>query len=266
MPTRRQLANAIRALSMDAVQKANSGHPGMPMGMADIAQVLWTDHLKHNPGNPRVGRPRPLRAVERARLDAAVFAAAPDGLSALDRRPRAIPAVRLAYGGTPGSRPAPRHRDDDRAARAGPRQCSRHGNRREVARGDVQPAVAHDRRPSHLRLPRRRLPDGRHFARGLLAGGHAAARQADLLLRRQRHLDRRRRPRLVHGRHAQAFRSLRLARRPERRRPRRGGHRSGDPGRQGRDATAHADLLQDHHRLGLAEQAGHRELPWRRAG
>ncbi len=52
MPARRQLANALRALSMDAVQKANSGHPGMPMGMADIAQVLWADHLKHNPGNP----------------------------------------------------------------------------------------------------------------------------------------------------------------------------------------------------------------------
>jgi transketolase len=52
MPTRRQLANAIRALSMDAVQKANSGHPGMPMGMADIAQVLWADYLRHNPGNP----------------------------------------------------------------------------------------------------------------------------------------------------------------------------------------------------------------------
>jgi transketolase len=52
MTTRRQLANAIRALSMDAVQKANSGHPGMPMGMADIAQVLWADHLRHNPGNP----------------------------------------------------------------------------------------------------------------------------------------------------------------------------------------------------------------------
>src|SRR5512137_1537426 len=53
MPTRRQLANAIRALSMDAVQKANSGHPGAPMGMADIAQLLWCDHLKHNPGNPQ---------------------------------------------------------------------------------------------------------------------------------------------------------------------------------------------------------------------
>jgi transketolase len=52
MPTRRELANAIRALSMDAVQKANSGHPGAPMGMADIAEVLWRHVLKFNPGNP----------------------------------------------------------------------------------------------------------------------------------------------------------------------------------------------------------------------
>ena len=52
-PTRRALANAIRALSMDAVQAANSGHPGAPMGMADIAEVLWRHVLKHNPGNPR---------------------------------------------------------------------------------------------------------------------------------------------------------------------------------------------------------------------
>jgi transketolase len=52
MTTRRQLANAIRALSMDAVQRANSGHPGMPMGMADIAQVLWSDYLRYSPGNP----------------------------------------------------------------------------------------------------------------------------------------------------------------------------------------------------------------------
>lgn len=52
MPSRRELANAIRALSMDAVQQANSGHPGAPMGMADIAEVLWNDTLKHNPSNP----------------------------------------------------------------------------------------------------------------------------------------------------------------------------------------------------------------------
>ena len=52
MPSRRELANAIRALAMDAVQRAKSGHPGMPMGMADIAQVLWNDHLRHDPCDP----------------------------------------------------------------------------------------------------------------------------------------------------------------------------------------------------------------------
>jgi transketolase len=53
MPSRRELANAIRALSMDAVQKAKSGHPGAPMGMADIAEVLWNDYMVHNPANPK---------------------------------------------------------------------------------------------------------------------------------------------------------------------------------------------------------------------
>ncbi len=53
MPSRNQLANAIRALSMDAVQQAKSGHPGAPMGMADIAEVLWNDFLQHNPANPK---------------------------------------------------------------------------------------------------------------------------------------------------------------------------------------------------------------------
>ncbi len=52
MSSRRDLANAVRALSMDAVQKAKSGHPGAPMGMADIAEVLWNDYMNHNPANP----------------------------------------------------------------------------------------------------------------------------------------------------------------------------------------------------------------------
>jgi transketolase len=52
MATRQELANALRALAMDAVQRANSGHPGMPMGMAEIAEVLWNHHLRFNPGNP----------------------------------------------------------------------------------------------------------------------------------------------------------------------------------------------------------------------
>src|SRR3569832_1727359 len=52
MTTRREPANAIRALAMDAVEAAKSGHPGMPMGMAEIAVALWTRHLRHNPANP----------------------------------------------------------------------------------------------------------------------------------------------------------------------------------------------------------------------
>ncbi|WP_243049992.1 transketolase [Dyella sp. RRB7] len=53
MTTRRELANAVRALAMDAVEQANSGHPGMPMGMADLAEVLWNDFLQYNPANPK---------------------------------------------------------------------------------------------------------------------------------------------------------------------------------------------------------------------
>ena len=52
MPTRFELANAIRVLAMDAVQAANSGHPGAPMGLADVAEVLWRDFLKHDPNDP----------------------------------------------------------------------------------------------------------------------------------------------------------------------------------------------------------------------
>ena len=52
MPKGTKNANAIRALTMDAVQRAGSGHPGAPMGMAEIAEVLWTNHRKHNPNNP----------------------------------------------------------------------------------------------------------------------------------------------------------------------------------------------------------------------
>ena len=70
------MANAIRALAMDAVEKAKSGHPGMPMGMADVATVLFTQFLKFDPTAPGLARPRPLRALGRPRLDAALLAAA----------------------------------------------------------------------------------------------------------------------------------------------------------------------------------------------
>jgi len=78
------MANAIRALAMDAVQKANSGHPGMPMGMADIAVALWANHYSHNPANPKwVNRDR-FCVVERPWFDVALRLAAPDRLRPVD--------------------------------------------------------------------------------------------------------------------------------------------------------------------------------------
>ena len=76
----KSMADAIRVLAMDAVEQANSGHPGMPMGMADVATVLWTRFLKYDAATAGLARPRPLRAVGRPRLDAALRPAAPDRL------------------------------------------------------------------------------------------------------------------------------------------------------------------------------------------
>ena len=84
-PNLADMANAIRALAMDAVQAANSGHPGAPMGMADMAVALWGSHLRHNPANPDwLDRDR-FRALQRPRLHADLLAAAPDRLQAAHR-------------------------------------------------------------------------------------------------------------------------------------------------------------------------------------
>ena len=124
----RRMANAIRALAMDAVEAAKSGHPGMPMGMADVATVLFTRHLKFDPAESRLARPRPLRAVRRSRVDAALCAALSDGLSRdHDRRHQALPPARQSVRRASGIRPCARHRDDDGPSRPGPRQCRRHG-------------------------------------------------------------------------------------------------------------------------------------------
>ena len=93
----RDMANAIRALAMDAVEAAKSGHPGMPMGMADVATVLFTRFLKFDPRDPELARPRPLRAVGRPRLDAALCAAVSDRLRGHhDRRHQALPPARVS--------------------------------------------------------------------------------------------------------------------------------------------------------------------------
>ena len=190
------------------------------------------------PGQSALARSRPLRAVERPRLDAALRAAAPDRLRPADRgaaatsascirRRRAIPKS--------ASRPASR-RPPARSARASPTRSAWRSPRSCSPREFNRPGHD-DRRPPHLRLPRRRLPDGRHLARGLLARRRAGARQADRALRRQRHLDRRQGRGLVHRRHAEALRGLWLARDPRRRRPRRRRGRRGDRSRRKPIAT-----------------------------
>ena len=100
-PADEQRINAIRFLAVDAVQKANSGHPGMPMGAAAMAYTLWTRHLRFNPERSALAQSRPLRPVRRSRLDAALRAAVPHRLRPDARRPQALPSVRQQDAGTP---------------------------------------------------------------------------------------------------------------------------------------------------------------------
>ena len=131
MTTRRELANCIRALSMDAVQRANSGHPGMPMGMADIAQVLWSDFLKHNPGNPQwPDRDRFLLSNGHGSMllySLLHLTGYPLGAGG----DREFPPARQPYGGPPGararrsaSRPPPARSARDSPTRLGSRSRS----------------------------------------------------------------------------------------------------------------------------------------------
>ena len=135
MNARAELANAIRALAMDAVQQANSGHPGMPMGMAEIAEVLWNRHLRHNPANPAwPDRDRFVLSnghgsmLLYAVLHLTGYDLPMDGAEALPaariRRRPAIPSTARR----PGSRPPPARSgraSPTRSAWRSPRGCSR---------------------------------------------------------------------------------------------------------------------------------------------
>ena len=217
-----QCINTIRTLSMDAVQKANSGHPGTPMALAPVAYALWQDVLRFDPAGPDLAQPRPLRALRRPRQHVAVFAAAPDrhaqarpGRAARRgggdaRRHQAVPPTVQRNAGPPRVQPDLRRRNHDRAARPGRRQLGGHGDGRALVRRPLQPPGLPALRLPRLRPVRRRRHDGRRLRRGGERGRAPQALEPRLDLRQQPHHHRRRDgPRLQRaGRHA--LRGLRL--------------------------------------------------------
>jgi hypothetical protein len=162
----RQMANAIRMLAVDAVEKAKSGHPGAPMGMADIAEVLWNRHLKHNPANPH-WPDRDRFVLSNGHGSMLIYALL--HLTGYDLPMDELKKFRQLHSktaGPPGVRRHARRGNHHRPARPGHQQRSRHGAGREgcwrpSSTGRGRRYELRHRRP-HLRLPRRRLHDGRH--------------------------------------------------------------------------------------------------------
>ena len=133
--TDKELANAIRALAMDAVEAAKSGHPGMPMGMAEIAVALWNRHLRHDPANPHwPDRDRFVLSnghgsmLQYALLHLTGYDLPIDEL-------RALPPAAFKDARPSGSRRDARRRNDHRSARPGPCQRRGHGARGAPPRG-----------------------------------------------------------------------------------------------------------------------------------
>ena len=155
----RDLANAIRALAMDAVEKANSGHPGMPMGMADVATVLFGQFLKFDPAHPDwPDRDRFVLSAGHGSmlLYALLYLTGYPEMTIEELKRFRQLGSRTA--GHPEFGHAAGDRDDDGAAGPGSRQFRRHGPGRAHAGGPFR----RPRRSPHLCHRRRRLPDGRH--------------------------------------------------------------------------------------------------------
>ena len=176
---RTELCNALRMLAVDAVEAAKSGHPGMPMGMAEIAEVLWRSYLKHNPADPHwPDRDRFVLSnghgsmLLYALLHLTGYALPIEEL----RRFRQLHSKTPGHpevGVTPGVETTTGPLGQGLANAVGMALSRAAAGRR------VQPPRAHDRRSSHLGVRRRWLPDGRHQPRGVLARRHARAVEAD---------------------------------------------------------------------------------------
>ena len=139
----KRMANAIRALAMDAVEKAKSGHPGMPMGMADVATVLFTRYLKFDPADPHwPDRDRfVLSAGHGSMLLYALLYLTGYPAMTLDELKR-FRQLHSQDAGPSGELHDARRRDDHRPARPGRRHLRRHGARRAHARGRVRRATS----------------------------------------------------------------------------------------------------------------------------
>ncbi len=179
-----RMANAIRALAMDAVEKAKSGHPGMPMGMADVATVLFTRYLKFDPTDPRW--PDRDRFVLSAGHGSMLLYSVLYLLGVEDMTIDEIKRFRQLGSKTPGHPENvhdARRRDHHRPARPGARPTP---SAWRLPSASWRRSSATTRRSPHLRHRLRRRPDGRHQPRGDLDRRPSAPQQADRLLRRQR--------------------------------------------------------------------------------
>ena len=254
--------DTIRILSMDAVQKANSGHPGTPMALAPMAYVLWTRHLHHDPRDP--GWPDRDRFVLSAGHASMLLysAAPPHRLRPVARRPQAVPPVGQQDAGPSRVRPTPPGVEvttgplGQGVGNAVGHGASPRRTWRRAFNRDGHDVVDHR---TYVHRQRRR-PDGRRRARGGVARRPPAARQADRPLRRQPHHARRR------------HRRSRFARTSAQRFEAYGwhvaaastdgndldAHRRGDRGRAApRPTRPSLIVVRTHIGYGVAEQAGH---------
>ena len=136
---------------MDAVQKANAGHPGTAMALAPVAYLIYRELLRANPTEPRLAGPRPLRALGGPCLHPPVRDPPSHGLQPLARGARAVPPVGVAHPRPSGALPDAGSRDHHRAARPGIRERRRHGDGRALPGAALQPAGPRGRRPPRVR-------------------------------------------------------------------------------------------------------------------
>ena len=144
----RRGVHTIQMLSVDGVEKANSGHPGTPMALAAITFEIWTRHLRYDPTDAALARPRPLHPLVRARVDAALLDAAPRGLRPAARRAQALSPVGIEDAGASRVVHDAGRRAHDRAARAGDLERGRASRRASRCSARASTAAS---RPSRRR-------------------------------------------------------------------------------------------------------------------